>query len=266
MIARLALAATLAATLGLGLGLSACSSGVDVGAFELRTPLFTDRDPVRFPSPTPQTFKVQGVDVAKYQGTIDWPSLKRAGVAFAFIKATEGGDRLDRRFQENWGNAKSAGVLRGAYHFFYFCRSAEEQAAWFIRNVPRERGALPPVLDMEWNGHSPTCAIKVPPEKARAEMRTFLSIVERHYGQRPVIYSTVDFHREVMRGHFDGYDHWLRSTKDHVREAYPNRAGRWTFWQYTATGRAPGVDADIDLNAFRGGERAWRQWVKQRVR
>ena len=259
MIGRLALAATLA------LGLGACSSGVDVGAFELRTPLFTDRDPVQFPSPAPQSFRVQGVDVAKYQGPIDWPALKGAGVAFAFIKATEGGDRLDRRFQENWGNAKSAGVLRGAYHFFYFCSPAAAQAAWFIRNVPKERGSLPPVLDMEWNVHSPSCGQRVPRERALAEMRTFIRAIERHYGTRPVIYTTVDFHADVMKGEFEGYDLWLRSTKDHVDDVYPSRRGGWTFWQYTATGRAPGVEGDIDLNAFRGGKAAWRRWAKRRM-
>ena len=255
--------------------LAGCSSGVDAGTFALGAAAgaasagahgFADRAPVAFPAPAPQSFPVHGVDVAKYQGTIDWPRLRASGVSFAFIKATEGGDRLDRRFHENWRAARAAGVLRGAYHFHYWCRPAAEQAAWFIRNVPRERGALPPVLDVEWNGHSPTCPITLPAERARSEMRTFLHLIERHYGQRPVIYSTVDFHRDVMAGHFEGYDHWLRSTKDHVRAAYPGRAGRWTFWQYTATGRAPGVDADLDLNAFRGSERAWRRWVRRRVR
>ena len=248
------------------LALTACSGGYDVAGLTAVEREFADRKPVAFASPTPQSFPVHGVDVAKYQGTIDWPRLRAGGVSFAFIKATEGGDRLDRRFEDNWRGAKAAGVPRGAYHFHYWCRSAAEQAAWFIRNVPRERGALPPVLDVEWNGHSPTCPIRLPAAKARSEMKTFLRIVERHYGQRPIIYSTVDFHRDVMAGHFDGYDHWLRSTKDHVRVAYPNRAGEWTFWQYTATGRAPGVNADLDLNAFRGGERAWRAWLRRRVR
>ena len=245
--------------------LSACTSGIDPAAFDVGSTRFLDREPIAFRTPSPQHFSVHGVDVAKWQGEIDWRLLKATGVSFAFIKATEGGDHLDARFQRNWREARRAGVLRGAYHFYYFCRSAEEQARWFIRNVPKEKGALPPVLDMEWNGHSATCPKRVARAKALAEMRTFLRIVGRHYGQKPVIYTTVDFHRDVMEGEFRDYDLWLRSTKDHVDDVYPSRKGRWTFWQYTATGRAAGVEGDIDLNAFSGGQGAWRNWVKRRV-
>ena len=56
--------------------------------------------------------------------------------------------------------AKAAGVPRGAYHFYYFCRTAEDQARWFIRHVPRDRSSLPPVLDMEWNPQSPSCKLQ----------------------------------------------------------------------------------------------------------
>ena len=94
------------------------------------------------------------------QNDIDWEKAKASGVSFAFIKATEGGDLADDRFRENWVAARRAGVPRGAYHFYYFCRPAFEQAAWYIQNVPKEKGALPPVLDMEWNHKSPTLQVQ----------------------------------------------------------------------------------------------------------
>ena len=82
---------------------------------------------------------------------------------------------------------------RGAYHFYYFCRTAEDQARWFIRHVPRDRSALPPVLDMEWNPQSPTCKLRPDAATVRSEMKTFLTMVERHYGKKPIIYTSVDF-------------------------------------------------------------------------
>ena len=267
---RLAPGLLATAILACALLLGGCSAAgldarlLDPGLLDPGRRALGDRAPVAFRAPAPSSYAVHGVDVAKYQGTIDWAALKAGGIAFAFIKATEGGDRLDGRFDENWRAAREAGVLRGAYHFFYFCRPARQQAEWFIANVPRERGALPPVLDMEWNGHSPTCAIRVPREKALAEMRVFISMIERHYGQRPIIYSTVDFQRDVLAGEFDGYDHWLRSVARHVEDVHPERD--WRFWQYTATGRAPGVAGDVDLNVFHGPPRDWRRWVRRRVR
>ena len=83
--------------------------------------------------------------------------MRASGASFAFIKATEGGDVLDPRFAGNWAAARRAGLPRGAYHFFYFCRPAIEQARWFIAHVPKDPSALPPVLDVEWNHLSPTC-------------------------------------------------------------------------------------------------------------
>src|SRR4051812_13389810 len=87
--------------------------------------------------------------ICKYQGKIDWASVRSAGTHFAFIKATEGGTHVDERFVENWDGAKQAGVSRGAYHFIFWCRPAEEQAAWFKRTVPNDPDALPPVLNLE---------------------------------------------------------------------------------------------------------------------
>ena len=261
MIRRLATAVALTTALALG----ACSSGsFDASMFEVGQTRFLDREPISFRAPAPVSLPVHGVDVAKWQGDIDWRQLRASGVSFAFIKATEGGDHIDSRFLENWREAKAAGVPTGAYHFYYHCRGGAEQARWFIRNVP-QASAAPCRPCSTWSG---TVTRRTAPARSRAatcwaRWSKFLSIVQRHYGQKPIIYATVDFYAEILQGEFKDHDFWVRSTKDHVDDVYTNRD--WTFWQYTATGRAPGVDADIDLNAFRGGERAWRKWLKRRL-
>ncbi len=79
--------------------------------------------------PSPSDFEVTGIDVSKYQGDINWNAVRDSGVRFAWIKATEGGDRFDEKFAQNWTKAKEASVPRGAYHFAYWCRTGEEQAA-----------------------------------------------------------------------------------------------------------------------------------------
>ena len=60
--------------------------------------------------PRPRDYPVHGIDVSKFQGDIDWSKVADSGVKFAWIKASEGGDRLDERFQANWEGAKAAGV------------------------------------------------------------------------------------------------------------------------------------------------------------
>jgi len=223
---------------------------------------FGDADPHDWQGRTPRSYPVHGTDVARFQGAVDWKAAQRAGISFAWIKATEGGDRLDPMFHQNYRDAAAAGVARGAYHFYYFCRPAIEQARWFIRNVPRTPGALPPALDLEWNPFSPTCTYRPPAETVRAEAKVFLDALERHYGTRPVIYTTPDFYDRNDMGQLRGYDFWLRSTAAHPSVRYPNQ--RWTFWQYTGTGLAPGFYTKVDLNAFNGSGEAFARWLVAR--
>ena len=206
-----------------------------------------------------KNLEIHGIDVSKWQGTIDWAAVRGAGTQFAFIKATEGGDHVDERFLQNWHGAKAAGVPRGAYHFMYWCRPAHEQAAWFRQNVPADPDALPPVLDLEWNGHSRTCPKKVPREEALAGVKLMLDEMEAHTGKRPMIYTDITFHNEVLAGELEDYPHWLRSVAAEPEHRFINR--RWTLWQYTATGRVPGIRGDVDRNAFYGSEDHWRTFL-----
>lgn len=222
-------------------------------------PKFGDTDPVDWTGAGPRGFPVHGIDVSKYQPDIDWSRARRSGVAFAFIKATEGGDLLDPKFRDHWAGAGRGGVRRGAYHYFYFCRPAAEQARWFIRNVPKDPNALPHVLDMEWNPYSPTCTLRPDGAKVRSEARIFLDILERHYGKRPILYTTVDFYRDTDIGRLKGTQFWLRSVADHPHRVYGGE--KWTFWQYTGTGVVPGVPGPVDINVFAGSPETWLRWA-----
>lgn len=203
---------------------------------------------------------IQGIDVSRWQGEIDWQKVKDADTRFAFIKATEGGDHLDPNFRRNWDGAKRAGVPRGAYHFVWWCRPAKDQVRWIKRHIPRDPDALPPVLDVEWNGHSAGCGKKIPREKALAKVREMLKGLWEHTGKKPIIYTDITFHEDVLEGEFNGYPYWLRSTAAPLQHRY-NRE-QWEFWQFTTTGRVPGITGDVDRNAFFGSEHefaAWRQ-------
>ena len=219
---------------------------------------FRDADPVNFGSRKPQGLAVHGVDVSRWQGDIDWARLRRYGANFAYIKATDGGDHLDPKFHENWRAAERAGIKRGAYHFFYWCRTAASQADWFIRNVPKEKGALPPVLDVEFN-HQSNCKRRWSREDVLEKMQVFMDRLERHYGQRPVIYTAPDFYDAYLKGAFPHHPFWLRSVAAHPSKVYPGRD--WLFWQYSGTGLSSAVRGNIDLNAFHGDESEWWRWV-----
>ena len=93
-----------------------------------------------------------GIDVSYHQGDIDWETLSRQGIDFAFIKATEGSGYADTYFRNNYKNAADTDIRIGAYHFFSFDSPGKTQAENFIRTVPVTDDMLPPVIDLEYYG------------------------------------------------------------------------------------------------------------------
>jgi lysozyme len=207
----------------------------------------------------PAGFGVHGIDISKYQGTIDWRKVRRDGVSFAYIKATEGADHHDEAFLINWLAARDAGVPRGAYHFYYWCRPAHEQVAWFKKHVPVDPQALPPVLDVEWTPFSKTCPKRPKTAEVLREMGIFLAELERHYGKKPMIYTSVDLHRDVLVGKFRSYPMWVRSVAGYPSTKYTKR--HWTLWQFTGTGSVRGIKGEVDRNVFSGTKRQFEKWL-----
>ena len=193
-------------------------------------------------------YAVKGVDVSHFQGEVDWFALRKSGVWFAYIKASEGATSRDPRFAENWKRSHDAGIARGAYHFFSLCKSGAEQAANFIAAIPVGGASLPHALDVEQMG---PCANGRRDAVPLAEIVSFLDAAEKHFGRRPLIYTTQEFYEAYFRDsrsveRLAKEYFWLRSL--HWAPSY----GSWILWQYHNRGRRGGIDGPVDLNAFNG--------------
>jgi len=81
-----------------------------------------------------------------------------------------------------------------------------------------------------------------------AELEVFLDEVERHYGKRPIIYTTQEFHDAYLVGLFPDERFWVRSL--FFEPAFRQR--QWIFWQYHNKGARAGVAGPVDLNAYSG--------------
>ena len=134
-----------------------------------------------------QQSKAQGIDVSHYQGTINWQSVKQAGIAFAFAKASDGSTGVDSQFKTNWQGMKSAGIIRGAYHFFEPTQDATAQANDFLNTVGSlQAGDLPPVIDVEINNG-------VSNSQMISGVTTWLTVVQQSLGRTPMIYTVASF-------------------------------------------------------------------------
>ncbi|NLK39319.1 MAG: glycoside hydrolase family 25 protein [Clostridiales bacterium] len=205
---------------------------------------------IHFNNPSEKRYPIRGVDVSAYQGEVDWEILSEQGISFAFIKATEGSSFVDRKFADNYDGAMKTGLRIGAYHFFSYDSSGENQAKNFISVVPKDDKLLPPVIDLEFYGDKEK---NLPAKtKTQQELAALIAALEEHYGKKPIIYATEKSYRLYVAGAFVENDIWIRNvfTKPTLSD------GReWTFWQYTNRERLQGysgVEKFIDMNVFNG--------------
>ncbi len=195
----------------------------------------------------PVNYKIHGIDVSKFQKEINWHAVKQMQVdkiriSFAFIKATEGITRQDAAFRQNWERAGKAGLVRGAYHFFYSTRDPIKQAINFQNVVALQSGDLPPVLDIETSNNQPAAVI-------RSTAKIWLEEMEKAYKVKPIIYTNIHFYETYLGNEFDDYPLWIAHYYQKERPA-SNRA--WLFWQHSDIGRVNGIRTTVDFNVFKG--------------
>lgn len=194
-----------------------------------------------------------GVDVSHYQGSIDWGSVKSAGIAFAYIKATEGTSVVDSAFAANYVGAHDAGVIRGAYHFArpgsssgadqanYF---ADHGGAWSADNL-----TLPGAVDLEVSGCDGLSAAAMV-----SWIGDFTATYKSRTGRDAVIYTTASWWSSCTGGStaFGSTNpmwvaHWGVDSP-----SVPAGWGTYTFWQWSDSGSVGGIPATVDQDVFNG--------------
>lgn len=211
---------------------------------------------------------VEGIDVSKHQGRIDWEKVAQSGRQFAFIKASEGFGYTDPRFVENWNAARQADLLVGAYHFARVSESIEldarREADWFadvmtgvgaLDGGRLAAGVLPGVLDIEWDQRAE--GIKAP--KILQWCKTFLARLEERTQRVPVVYCGPSFWKYKLAKTDDLVRYPLWEVNYTTRpQPKPMGSWKWTFWQHSAEGSVPGIEGNVDVNRFAGSENALR--------
>lgn len=190
------------------------------------------------------TYPLRGIDVSHHQGEIDWQSVAADDVAFAYMKASEGGDFRDKAFLTNWKAAGEAGLARGAYHFFTLCSSGFEQAKNFLSVLPVGDKMLPPVVDLEYTGN---CARRPSVEEVLKEVSSFVTTIEKALGREVILYVPDDFYGDYIKGQGLNRRVWARSlwhSPGYVRD--------WVIWQYHQQGAVKGIQGEVDLNVLDG--------------
>ncbi|MEM6795680.1 MAG: GH25 family lysozyme [Acidobacteriota bacterium] len=202
--------------------------------------------------------RAQGIDVSHFQHEIDWQAVAASGrFSFAIVKATEGVDSLDERFQANWRGAQRAGLIRGAYHFFEPKDDAMEQVDFFLKTTGDafEPGTLPPILDVE-------IGRGVDPKAIVEGVAAWLEAVEKATGRTPILYTGWRFWNSLGTQAFGRYPLWLAEYGTAEADlTLPAGWSEWTLWQRSERGRVSGIEKAVDLNLFAGTEQDLQQFA-----
>lgn len=191
-----------------------------------------------------------GIDLSHYTPQVNWDIVKAAGIAFAYIKASEGSTNRDPSFQKLWAAGKAAGITCGAYHYFHPSQDPETQATNFIKAIGQlSVDDLPPVLDLE-SLDSETSKLAI----GRAQV--FLAAIQKATGKVPVIYGSPSF-LEALKFSKDitKYPLWI-AHYGVSSPSVPTPFTGWSFWQYSENAAMPGVSQPgtgrVDASYFNG--------------
>jgi len=209
--------------------------------FDIYKPIQRKKVVQHFLSERPANYTSVGIDVSHHQGKINWEKLFKKYqydtiVQFVYCKATEGSDHLDREFQYNRSKLLELGIRNGAYHFFTFSSSPEDQAKHFLSQWKTNESDLPPVLDIEIEGPNDKEFLK--------SIKIWLDYVENETGRRPVIYTSKHFYETKFKTQFLDYKFWVAAYSD-TSFKFDDRI---IHWQYTDKAKLSGIKGNIDAN------------------
>lgn len=203
--------------------------------------------PTFAPNPPP------GIDVSHWQGSINWSSVKAAGIQFAYIKATEGTTYKDPTFSANYLNAYNARVIRGAYHYAQpGSSSGAIQANYFASNGgawSADNLTLPGMLDLEGGCYGLSTAAM------QSWILDFYNTYKARTGRDVTIYTSASWWNSCTGG-WSGMSarsplvaaSWTSAADPTIPNGFPYA----TIWQYTSTGSVSGVSGNVDRDRFNG--------------
>lgn len=187
---------------------------------------------------------VHGIDLSHYQGEVFWETVgENTKMAYVYLKATEGGDRIDERYENNIILAHKHGLKVGSYHFYRPKTEQVKQLENFMTQCRPGEQDLIPMIDIETKGGLSTGAFC-------DSLMKFLDLVEKAYKQKPLLYTYTNFYNKWLVGKIPQYPLMIAQYKDEEPVLADDK--EYIIWQYTCKGRIVGVKGYVDKSRFMG--------------
>ena len=187
------------------------------------------------------------LDVSRWQGRIDWDTVKASGrvhgVMLRALGSRSGTPYIDPMFETNYSACTRLGIPVGVYGYFKATTKAQadKELALFKQALGGKTFQLPVAVDIE-----DTLQAALSKSTLTDIVAHCLSVVES-WGVYAMLYTGLNFGQTnlYMGGAaLKPYDVWLAAYR--TKKPAPD----WAFgmWQYTRSGKIPGIAAGVDLS------------------
>ena len=185
----------------------------------------------------------KGIDVSKWQKSIDWTKVKNAGIEFAILRIGVGmyENQKDTYFEENYTKARANNIPVGVYHYSYALNvaQAEKEADCVIKWLNGRNLQLPVYFDIEDRSQS-----GLDRNTLNNMCRAFCNKIEKA-GYWAGIYANKDWSVNKISGSELGkrYTYWIAQYSDKC-----TYNGKYAIWQYSSSGKVNGINGNVDMN------------------
>lgn len=188
-----------------------------------------------------------GIDVSKWNGNIDWNSVKASGASYVIIRCGYRGSSTgalikDPKFAANISGANAAGLKVGVYFFTQAVNEKEavEEASMVLDLVKKYKISYPIFLDVESSGGR---ADGIDKATRTAVCKAFCATIQNSGYTAGVYANKTWLNNKIDAGALGAYKIWLAQYA-----AAPTYNGRYNLWQYSSKGSVPGISGNVDLN------------------
>ena len=188
-----------------------------------------------------------GIDVSKWNGSIDWNAVKNSGVNYVIIRvgyrgSSQGALIEDPKFKTNIKGATAAGLKVGVYFFTQAVDEVEavQEASMVLDRISGYKISYPVFLDVEGSGGRGDA---IDSATRTAVCKAFCNTI-KNAGYTPGVYANKTWLTSKMdAGALSGYKIWLAQYAK-----TPTYTGRYDLWQYRSDGKVSGISGKVDLN------------------
>ena len=194
--------------------------------------------------------KARGIDVSKFQGTIDWNAVAADGITFAIIRCGyrgygSGALVEDATFRRNIQGATAAGIQVGVYFYSQAIDEAEavEEASMVLSLVQGYSLPYGVYFDTEKVAGDTGRADGISAAQRTANAVAFCETI-RNAGYTPGVYSYASwFYNSLNFANISKYRTWIAQYRDTLDFAYS-----YNIWQYSSQGSVSGIKGNVDMN------------------